>query len=422
MAQDGGYTDEIDLRQYIEALWRGRWVVLAVTLCAMLAAGLISSLLLDPVYESTTVLTVNLPTEVGAELGDPVITGIIGSTPQAHVRLLRDPIVLDRAARSLGSTSLDAAALAKKVTTKVAGDASKSDRLVEIAVKDPVPENARALAEAIVEAYRGYLSDLVSARLSSRKQALSAELAHQEAAVSEKLERLKEVVGSSGGTDLLTQEINSKAAELASYRWEFAQLTSEERAASDSLRVLEEQLSAIPRTVALERPSGGQTNGASGPETWSLAPVQLNPAYTSLLEDVARKRASLAETRARLAAARKAIPVLEAEIAELKTRLMEEEALEERLADEVSVSKGRVVDLATKLQNLEGRDASALVSSAIGIAAPATLPVEPSGPRKVLNVAIAGVLGAMAGVLSVFAMDFWRNTQPLAGPKEPVAR
>lgn len=422
MDEHSGYTDEIDLRQYIEVLWRGKWIIITVTFCAMLSAGLVSFFLLDPVYESSTILTVNLPEEVQADLGDPVITSVIGSTPQAHVRLLRDPVVVERAARSLGSSALDAAALAKRVTTKVAGDATKSDRLVEITVRDPVPENAQALAKAIVEAYRGYLSDLVSARLSSRKQMISMELANQEAAMSEKLERLKQVVEGSGGTDLLTQKINAKAAELANYRWEYAQLTSEARAASDSLRVLEEQLAAVPQTITLEWPSGIQADGTRPPETGIPAPAQINPAYTSLLEDVSRKRAGLAETQARLAAAREAIPALEAEIADLKTRLIEEEALEEKLVDEVNVTKARVADLADKLQNLEGRDASALVRSAIGIVAPATLPAEPSGPRRLLNIAIAGVLGAMASVFAVFAMDFWRNTQPAQNPKQPIAR
>ena len=84
MEQDNAYVDEIDLRQYIEVLWHGRWVILAVTLCAMVSAGLVSFFLLDPVYESSVMFTVSLPQEVQESLEDPVITSILGGTPQAQ--------------------------------------------------------------------------------------------------------------------------------------------------------------------------------------------------------------------------------------------------------------------------------------------------------------------------------------------------
>lgn len=414
------YADEIDLREYIELLWRGKWVIVIVTLCAMLSAAGVSFFVLDPVYESSTVLTISLPEEVQASLEDPVIAGIIGGTPQAHIRLLQDPVILERVAGSLG-TPLTAAALAGKVTAKAVGDAAKGDRLVEITVRDPVPENAQALAKAIVEAYRDYLSELVSTRLSSRRQLIAAELASQEAATSEKIEKLKQLVEESGGTNLLTQEINARTAALANYRWEFAQLTSEARAASESLKVLEQQLAAIPQTVPLEWSSRTRPDTTQSPETGVFTTAQINPAYTSLLEEVSRKRADLADLRARLDAARDAIPVLETEISELKARLVKQAAIEERLEDELNTAKSRLIDLAGKLQNLEGRDARAIVRSAIGVVAPATLPAEPSGPRKLLNIAIAGVLGVMVSVFVVFIMHYWRSTQPMPAPQQPMA-
>ncbi|MCD5407296.1 MAG: hypothetical protein LRZ99_06360, partial [Desulfotomaculum sp.] len=42
--------------------------------------------------------------------------------------------------------------------------------------------------------------------------------------------------------------------------------------------------------------------------------------------------------------------------------------------------------------------------------APACEPVVPVGPRKMLNVAIAGVLGVMVSVFLVFFLEFWRKS------------
>ncbi len=422
MEHEVGYADEIDLRQYMEVLWRGKWVIISVTLCAMLSAALISFFALDPVYESNTVLTVSLPEEVQGGLGDPVVAGIIGGTPQAHMRLLQDPLILERVAGSL-DVPTTARALAGKVSAKVVGDPAKGDRLIEMTVKNSDPEKAQSVARAIADTYTAYLSGLVSERLSSRRQMLAAELARQEASTAETAEKLQKVVGrSDGGAAMLTQKINARTAALANYRWEYAQLASEVRAASESLKVLEEQLADVPRTVPLEWPSGAQAHETqSSGATEMLTAAQINPAYTSLLEEVMRKRAALADIKARLDTAREAIPSLEAEISELNARLVEQAAIEEKLEGQLDSAKSRMIDLIGELQGLQGREAQAMVLSAVAVVTPASLPVEPSGPRKLLNIAIAGVLGVMVSVFVVFIMHYWQSTQPGVAPQQPMA-
>lgn len=43
---------------------------------------------------------------------------------------------------------------------------------------------------------------------------------------------------------------------------------------------------------------------------------------------------------------------------------------------------------------------------------PALVPLEPVGPKKLLSVVAAGVLGLTAGVFLAFFLEFWRNTTP----------
>ncbi|MGB3978485.1 MAG: GNVR domain-containing protein [Tepidanaerobacteraceae bacterium] len=50
----------------------------------------------------------------------------------------------------------------------------------------------------------------------------------------------------------------------------------------------------------------------------------------------------------------------------------------------------------------------------IMVVSPAIVPESPVAPRKMLNVAIAMVLGLMLGVFVVFFMDYWKNS---ADPK-----
>lgn len=421
MDQGNAYVDEVDLRQYIEVLWHGKWLILAVTLCAMISAALVSVFVLNPVYESSVMFTVSLPQEAQDSIKDPVIASILGGTPQAQMRLLQDPEVLERAAKSLGDGSLTAAALADKVSAKVVGDVGKGDRLVEITVKSSAPEDAQALAKAIIESYEQYLSELVASRLAWRKQVVSKALADQEAIASDKVEKLERLVQDSGGSDLITEEIDAKTAALANYRWEFGQLTTEARAATEALKVLEQQLAAIPHTVRLGW-SSGAADASQSPGSAAYTITQVNPAYTSLLEEVSRKRADLADIQARLTAAREAIPVLEADISRLKAELVRQKAVEEALESALNDAQSRSIELAAELQNLGGQDAAAIVGAAIGVVAPAALPTRPSGPRKALNVAMAGVLGLMVSVFGVFIMHYWRSTPgQLPEPQERSA-
>lgn len=48
--------------------------------------------------------------------------------------------------------------------------------------------------------------------------------------------------------------------------------------------------------------------------------------------------------------------------------------------------------------------------STINIISQSPVPMKPVAPRKMLNVAIAGVLGLMVGVFIVFFKDYWEKS------------
>lgn len=415
MEQVNEYPDEIDLRQYIEVLWRGKWIIITVTLCAMASAGIISFFLLDPVYESSAVITVSLPEEVQAGLGDPVIAGIIGGTPQAHARLLQSQAVLQQVAATLETRDIrfSAHALGTKITAKPIGDAAKGDKLLEITAQDKIPENAKAIADTAAAEYVAFLSDLVRTRMSSRKEALATEISQRETTLADATKSLSELMGQSGGLKLVEQEIEAKTALLANYEGENARLAVEARAVGEALRVLENQLKATPEKLSIKRSFSDAVIVTSGvdPGAATFTSEEVNPAYAALMTEVAQKRATLAELNERIKAGRDAISTLSADLDALSARLIENAVTEQKLRERLDAAQTRYVELAAQLQELEGIQPQSIVRSAIDVVAPASLPVEPSGPRKLLNIAIAGVLGVVVSVFVVFVMNYWQGTQ-----------
>jgi succinoglycan biosynthesis transport protein ExoP len=61
MQQQVMHEDEISLREIIETVWSGRWIIASVTAVAVLLSGIVSYFVLDPVYEVTTTVMVNRP-------------------------------------------------------------------------------------------------------------------------------------------------------------------------------------------------------------------------------------------------------------------------------------------------------------------------------------------------------------------------
>lgn len=419
------YADEIDLREYIEVLWRGKWVIVIVTLCAMLSAAGVSFFLLDPVYESSVVLTVSLPEQVQGDLGDPVIANVIGGTPQAHARLIESPAVLQRATGVLAAQNVRTSprALRGMISAKVVGDTAKGDKLIEITARDKTPEGAKAVADAVASGYLAFLSDLVSTRLSSLRETLGAELAHRSADLENATKELSAFMAKSGGQRLIEQEIDAKTVLLANYKGENARLKVEAKAVAESLRVLESHLKNTPEKLSIKKSFSDALIVTSKLEPGAaiLTTEELNPAYPDLITQVALKKATLAELDARMKAGNDAVAALSAELEALEAALVESAIQEQNLRERLEVAQSRYIEIATQLQSLAGREPHAMVRSAVDIVAPASLPVEPSGPRKLLNIATAGVLGVMVSVFVVFIMHYWRSTQPMPGPQQPIA-
>lgn len=56
------WDDEIDLREYIEILWRGKWIIISMVLIAALVAWFGGHIFLSPTYDATATLLIMPPT------------------------------------------------------------------------------------------------------------------------------------------------------------------------------------------------------------------------------------------------------------------------------------------------------------------------------------------------------------------------
>jgi succinoglycan biosynthesis transport protein ExoP len=134
---------------------------------------------------------------------------------------------------------------------------------------------------------------------------------------------------------------------------------------------------------------------------------EVNNAYISLLQQVNADRVAVKELEKKLASLEETIEQTAMEIETLQIELAEKRAVEERLLNKLGDAKWAFNRLVQKYD--EALIASAIDSAEaqINLVAPALVPVSPVGPRKMLNLGIAGLFGVMLGAFLVFFKYYW---------------
>ncbi|MGQ9718223.1 MAG: GNVR domain-containing protein, partial [Anaerolineae bacterium] len=98
---------------------------------------------------------------------------------------------------------------------------------------------------------------------------------------------------------------------------------------------------------------------------------------------------------------------LEPEILSLQEQLQEIRTEKDRLTRARDVARETYMTLARKVE--EARIAAEENSGEVRIASRAAVPEKPASPRKLLNTAVAGVLGLMLSVFGVFIAEWWQQ-------------
>jgi len=100
---------------------------------------------------------------------------------------------------------------------------------------------------------------------------------------------------------------------------------------------------------------------------------------------------------------------VEPEILRLQGELEQFNVEEDRLTRARDVARDTYTTLARKVD--EARIAAENESGEVRLASAAAVPTEPVSPRKLLNTAVAAMLGLMLGVFGVFAVEWWRGEE-----------
>jgi succinoglycan biosynthesis transport protein ExoP len=304
--------DEISLREIIEVVWNGKWIILLVTFFAVATSGIVSFFVLDPVYEARSTVMINNPES------DKQLSLQAYKEQVANHAIMRGTITQ----LNLNDQDITINGLRGKISTEIVKDTN----LIRITVSDNDPTLAASITNAVTNEFVAFMSNQSIEQL---KRDLTFTIENINDSITLNEENLKDVQNELANTPqiLITNKSLSEDAYLLS--------------------------------VVSEK------NSSSNAEAGSiiLKDEQLNPLYISLQNNESN---------------------LKLEISKLENQ--KEETLQKLEENRLIVKDNLMV-----------------VSQAIE-------PEGPVGPRKLLNVAIAGVVGGMISLFIVFLMAYWRNS------------
>lgn len=372
------YTDEIDLREYIEVLWRWKFFIVGITLIAALTAALVSFFVLDPVYQASVQIIAPqtpVPSEV---IKSPHFMGLI--IDRLDLRDEYDAFSLSKA------VSLETSKSSATLTT-IRAETGNSELSTRI---------ANEIAVQFLEFVKKTHEDTIASSVKYYEEQRNAAQANL-AVVRERLAELKQTAN----LIALQNEVDRLANQVTSYLTQQLEAELRERELEKGIEELEEALESVPATIP-------------GPPDWSGHPTEVpNETYKSLSESLIFKRVELSETRTRLQGFASALPSLKADYEEKYALLLDYQNQLHVLESQERDLVGQIASLTDSIGELT------TTMPQMNVVSPAVEPIRPVKPQKLLNTVVAAVLGGFMSVLAVFAIEYWRSPRKPSGLSQP---
>jgi len=437
----GGSDRELDVRYYLELLWRGRFLVLA---CALVGAGLglLYAFSQTPQYQAGTMLQIEPPPPAFMSVNDALLAGAGNYWQNADFYNTQWKVLRSK---SLGEKVVDQLKLKDRppfqghpdpgglLVSFVAVDPIPESRLVVVSVTQPDPKEAALWANTLAEIY---IQQSIETRVDSARKAydwLQERLAATQTSMKEAQDRLlrsyqsQDLFVPEGSVSAVTSSITKLNDDFISAQARRITIEAALKQVAD-MKAAGQGLETVPQIA-----SDGVVLGFNGQiASLTVDLTRLSEKFKEGHPEVQKVQAQIGQIKkAKDARASEIVAGLNAEYQQLRKREGELRAaidLQKGQAAQQSRSSAELEALKKEadsaknlyevlLQKLNETDIAASIrlnnTTVVEKAAPPRSPVRPE-KRKIATVAL--MLGLALGVGLVFARDYFDNT--LRGPEE----
>lgn len=394
---------ELDLRQILAVLKKWGKLIIAMSLVLALAVGLISKLVLAPVYQAKTLLMVTkatekLQTNATQQSGD--LEDVVSNasrmptwTMNTYQGQLKSEALMTRVAEKLG-LGISAPALAAMINTSIVKDSN----LIEVTVQNTDPLAASRIANALSSEYQKMMNEKNQDQMSRSVSFFQEQRRLTDKELQSATDSLNQFDSQPRGVAVLEAEFKSVSADMVEFdsRLKAAQVETERLGAG--VAALEQELLYTPRIIV--------TTVGSSQQNYE----EVNPLYTGIAQSLAGKRAELAEKQSEAAALAAMVGSMKSDLDSLQAELVLKKSDQDKLSREVERLKATSETLAKKETETQIAKSIDLGDTSVMVLSEAFIPTSPVKPDTKMNTALALIIGLMVFTLLAFVMEFLDNT------------
>lgn len=415
--------EEISLREIIEVIWNGKWLIALITIFAVVTSGIVNSFALAPVYEANSTLMVNQP-QIRESTSENSVGALLDSLSQypqipmeTYTDQIRNPYIIQNVIEKL---NLDPNVYSVNgLRGAITVQAVENTNLIEIKFSGEDPALTAKIVNTLSQEFVSFITAKTKEQLSKSADYLKEQLEIEQEQVDQSVENLKTFLAQPKSPNELENEIDSRIKQLTDFKINIGELQIRVNALQSSIKQARSQLHNTPKTLItkksladddLMRSIQQERTGQSISESAqiSIESEEINPVYIYLQSQIASMSIEVAQLTAESLSVKDSIQVNQKAIEELQTQYAEKQAELDRLQLGVDNSRESYKQFAQSYE--EARITSSIQVGSVNITmlAPALDPTSPVGPNKLLNTVITAVISLMLSILIVFFRYYWK--------------
>ena len=413
-----GKFEEIDIRELVGIVLKWKWLIVGLTVFAVVTTAIFSYFVLPPVYRTQAVLMVTHSAENQriTSTNDDNLEGLVRSlsalpamTLNTYLGQLKNETLLTNVikAAELEEEGYSPGSLSSMITPTIVQDTN----LIRVQVTNVDPEKASLIANTLGTEFIKFISESNRDRMGLSLDVLNEQLVSIEAELDEANARLMAFNSRPRSLVFLQEELNSRLGELTRYQSDLLETSVRMDQLEVGISQVESELARTNPTVVRERRSEESVDPQSGESITQVSTVEeTNPVYIQLSTQRQQLRQEYAVTQARETSIAGLVSRLQREIEGLQEELTTKQSeyqIIRRDVDRLDRNHTLFTERMIQTQIFQSID---IGETQIQVVQPAMTPVSPFKPNKTQNVAIAFVLAVMVGVFLAFVLEFFDNT------------
>jgi succinoglycan biosynthesis transport protein ExoP len=403
-------SDVIDLREILAILRKRYLVIVVLTFVALVTSGILSFFVLSPIYETKVLLRVNQaapndPTYSytkgeGLEGMMNTISQLPEMTINTYIGQLESEAVMERVVKKLklDQTGYTAGSLAGIVSVV----AVKDTNLIELKVTNTDPYLATKIANTLTSEFLDFMSMTNEQQMGKSVEFLKKQVVANDKELKTAVTGLNNMEAQPRGPAIISQMIETKSTDLSKYQSQILQVNLEYQQALAGRQQAEVQMQSTPPTIKTSKDDKA-TGGTVEVDV-------VNPSYTELQTMINTKIIAAAEKTAELRSLQTIITSLTEELKSLQAELAQKKNTQDLAKKEVERLQETNSLLRSKIDETQIGRSLKFGETSLVVVSPAMVPDGPIKPKKMLNMAVALVLGLMVSVGLAFLLNYLDNT------------